>query len=56
MLLTGVAIETLVDRRIDLTGITPFRDLVATGWAGTAWPKNGERLIERREARRTRMG
>ena len=28
-ILTGVAMETLVDRRIDLTSITPFRDLVA---------------------------
>jgi AraC-like DNA-binding protein len=28
-ILTGVAMETLVDRRIDLTSIAPFRDLVA---------------------------
>ena len=28
-ILTGVAMETLVDRRIDLTSIKPFRDLVA---------------------------
>ena len=28
-ILTGVAMETFVDRRIDLTSITPFRDLVA---------------------------
>jgi AraC-like DNA-binding protein len=28
-LLTGVAMETLVDRRIDLTSLEPFRDLVA---------------------------
>jgi AraC-like DNA-binding protein len=28
-LLTGIATETLVDRRIDLTSITSFRDLVA---------------------------
>jgi AraC-like DNA-binding protein len=28
-LLTGVAMETLVDRRVDLTGIKLFRDLVA---------------------------
>ena len=28
-ILTGVAMETLVDRRIDLTNLEPFRDLVA---------------------------
>jgi AraC-like DNA-binding protein len=28
-ILTGVAMETLVDRRIDLTSVKPFRDLVA---------------------------
>jgi AraC-like DNA-binding protein len=28
-ILTGVAVETLVDRRIDLTTLKPFRDLVA---------------------------
>src|SRR4249920_1675752 len=28
-LLTGVSTETLVDRRIDLTSLEPFRDLVA---------------------------
>jgi hypothetical protein len=27
--LTGIAMETLVDRRIDLTSLEPFRDLVA---------------------------
>jgi AraC-like DNA-binding protein len=30
-ILTGVATETLVDRRIDLTSSRPFRDLVAVG-------------------------